>query len=103
MDFILDIRQSIKMYRITVTFMANGTKWLRTVISCLLGLFGIVVMIGGLGLAFDPSTDEFGTMAAILGLLISIVAWRLWPASNSYNIHDISEQLPPESIEIKLK
>ena len=83
--------------------MASRTKSLRIVISCLLGLFGIVVMIGGLGLAFDPSSDEFGTMVAILGLLTSIAAWRLWPSLNSENIHNTSAQLPPESIEIKLK
>ena len=100
MNFILDIRQSIKMYRIIVTFMASETKSLRMVISCLLGLFGIVVMIGGLGLAFDPSTDMTGTILIIVGLLLSFGAWRLWPSSNSEKIQNSNEQeLPPYSAE----
>ena len=87
-----------------VQIMSNGTKWVRMVVSSLLGMFGIVVIMGGLSVAFsDPTNDEFGTIAAIVGLLFSFVAWRLWPSSNPRNNVKLSEKFSPESIEIKLK
>ena len=103
MDFLFEIWQSIEMYRTLLGFMANETKWVRKVISGLLGMFGIVAMIGGLSLVTDPSNDELGTMAAMVGLLFSVLAWKLWPSSNSKNIHNLSQQSPPKSIEIKIK
>ena len=103
MGFLFEIRQSIEMYRALIGSMANETKWVRKVISGLLGMFGIIAVIGGLSLVTDPSNDELGTMAAMVGLLFSVLAWKLWPSSKSKNIHNLSQQSPPKSIEIKLK
>ena len=90
MDFLFEIWQSIEMYRTLLGFMANETKWVRKVISGLLGMFGIVAMIGGLSLVTDPSNDELGTMAAMVGLLFSVLGLEVMAIFKSKNIQFIS-------------
>ncbi len=81
-------------------------------------LLGMQTFVGGLSLASDPSSDMFGTMAMIAGLLLCVGAWWLWPSTRaktftnrlkkgrrssppSDNVHDSAEEGPPAPILIR--
>lgn len=84
----------------------------------MVAFLGILTVVGGLSMAFDPSSDMFGTMAMIAGLLLCVGAWWLWPSTrqttltnrqekghrpspSSDNIHDSTEEGPPAPILIR--
>ena len=73
---------------------------LKKSIAGLLGLVGISLVVQGIVMASHPSTDMTGTTLIIVGLAISFLAWRCWPASTSEKIQNSNEQeLPPSSAE----
>ena len=79
---------------------AQESQWLKKFIAGLLGLLGITILVQGIVMAAHPSTDMTGTILIIVGLAISFVAWRYWPASTSEKIQNSNEQeLPPSSAE----
>ena len=84
----------------------------------MMAFLGILTVVGGLSLASDPSSDMFGTMAMIAGLLLCVGAWWLWPSTRaktftnrlkkgrrssppSDNVHDSAEEGPPAPILIR--
>ena len=86
--------------------------------ACMMAFLGIQTVVGGLSLASDPSSDMFGTMAMIAGLLLCVGAWWLWPSTRaktftnrlkkgrrssplSDNVHDSTEEEPPAPILIR--
>ena len=73
---------------------------LKKSIAGLLGLVGISLVVQGIVMASHPSTDMTGTTLIIVGLAISFLAWRCWPASTSEKIQNSNEQeQPPSSAE----
>ena len=72
---------------------------LKKSIAGLLGLVGISLVVQGIVMASHPSTDMTGTILIIVGLAISFLAWRLWPASTSEKIQNSNEQEQPPSAE----
>ena len=71
------------------------SQWLKKSIAGLLGLVGISLVVQGIVIASDPSTDMTGTILIIVGLAISFLAWRYWPASTSEKIQNSNEQEQP--------
>ena len=76
---------------------AQESQWLNKFIAGLLGLLGISLVVQGIVMASHPSTDMTGTILIIVGLAITFVAWRLWPASTSEKILNSNEQERPSS------
>ena len=76
------------------------SQWLNKFIAVVLGLLGISLVVYGFVMASHPSTDMTGTILIIVGLAISFVAWRYWPASTSEKLQNSNEQgQPPPSAE----
>ena len=71
---------------------AQESQRLKKSIAGLLGLVGISLVVQGIVMASHPSTDMTGTILIIVGLAISFLAWRLWPASTSEKIQNSNEQ-----------
>ena len=79
---------------------AQESQKLKKSIAGLLGLVGISLVVQGIVMASHPSTDMTGTILIIVGLAISFLAWRCWPASTSEKIQNSNEQeQPPSSAE----
>jgi|GEM_PF-1478318 len=79
---------------------AQESQKLKKSIAGLLGLVGISLVVQGIVMASHPSTDMTGTTLIIVGLAISFLAWRCWPASTSEKIQNSNEQeQPPSSAE----
>ena len=80
---------------------AQESQNLKKFIAGLIGLVGISLVVQGIVMASDPSTDMTGTILIIVGLVaISFLAWRCWPASTSEKIQNSNEQeQPPSSAE----
>ena len=77
---------------------AQESQKLKKSIAGLLGLVGISLVVQGIVMASDPSTDMTGTILIIVGLVaISFLAWRYWPASTSEKIQNSNEQEQPTS------
>ena len=77
----------------------NKSPRVKNLIAGLLGLMGIIIVVLGIVMVSDPSTDFTGTTLIILGLIFSFGAWWLWPTSASEKIHDSNVQEQPPSSE----
>ena len=75
----------------------NDSPLSKKSIAGLVGLLGISLVVQGIVMASNPSTDMNGTILIIVGLLFSFGAWKLWPASASNNTHASTEQQPQPS------
>ena len=97
---------------------SRGTPLKKKFRASIVAFLGIQTVVGGLSLASDPSSDMFGTMAMIAGLLLCVGAWWLWPSTRripftnrlkkgrrssppSDNVHDSTEEGPPAPILIR--
>ena len=64
----------------------------RKFVAGMVAFLGILTVVGGLSMAFDPSSDMFGTKAMIAGLLLCVGAWWLWPSTRQTTLANRQEK-----------